>query len=280
MKIAITGGLGFIGSATAKWAEYEGHKVRFFDRRDGNDIMGPLDALEDADAVIHLAGVIGTKELFETVEEAVRVNVEGSARIMNWCLEHDANYVGILVPFVFPSIYCVTKKATADLATVLHTQKGLKVSHVTAFNAHGPGQAYGPGHPQKFGPTFSINAWNNRPIPVWGDGSALVDPIYVGDVGRMLVEACGHGDDVTFDGGTGTTLTVTEIAEFVLKVTGSTAGIEYLPMRIGETPTNVAATGRGWDRLDWYPEFRFDHLRQTVEWYQGMSIVDQSGTRD
>lgn len=280
MRISITGGKGFIGSAVATEAEAMGHEVRFFDRRDGNDIMGPLDALDGSDAVIHLAGVIGTLELFDSIEEAVRINVEGSARIMNWCLEHDAQYTGILVPFVFPSIYCVTKKATAELASVLHTQKGLKVSHVTAFNAHGPGQAYGPGHPQKFGPTFSINAWNNRPIPVWGDGSALVDPISVGQVGRMLVDATAHSDDVVFDGGTGTTMTVTEIAEFVLKVTGSTAGIKYLPMRVGETPTNVAAVGRGWERLDWPPTFSLAALRDTIEWYKGMKIVDVSGTRD
>lgn len=278
-RIAVTGGKGFIGSAVADAAEAAGHEVSFFDRRDGNDIMGPLDALEGADAVIHLAGVIGTMELFDSIEDAIRINVQGSARIMEWCLRNNAQYTGILVPFVFPSIYCMTKRATADLASILHTQKGLRVAHVTAFNAHGPGQAYGPGHPQKFGPTFSINAWNNRPIPVWGDGTALVDPVAVADVGRMLVDATDHDDDIVFDGGTGETMTVTEIAELVLKVTGSTAGIDYLPMRIGETPTNVAATGLGWDRLTWRPRLSLDRLRETVEWYKGRGVVDVSGTR-
>lgn len=280
MKIAVTGGKGFIGSAVAHWAEYQGHEVSFFDRRDGNDIMGPLDALDGAEAVIHLAGVIGTMELFDTVEEAVRVNVEGSARIMRWCLEHDAQYTGILVPFVFPSIYCVTKEATARLASVLHTEQGLKVSHVTAFNAHGPGQAYGPGHPQKFGPTFSIAAWNNKPIPIWGDGGNLVDAVAVGDVGRMLVDAVHHSDDVVFDGGTGTSVTVKEIADYVIEYTGSTGGIDFLPMRRGERErANVPATGRGWDRLDWQPEFTWGDLDETIEWYRGRTVVDTSGLR-
>jgi UDP-glucose 4-epimerase len=279
MKIVITGGKGFIGSAVADAAEAAGHEVGFFDRRNGNDIMGPLDALDGAEAVIHLAGVLGTMELFDDVQQAIDVNITGSYRVMNWCLEHDAQYVGVLVPDVFPSIYCATKMATARLATALHEAKGLKVSHVTAFNAHGPGQAYGPGHPQKFGPTFSINAWNNRPIPIWGDGSHLVDPISVRDVGRMMADAVNFPDDVTFDGGTGTAVTVNEIAEFVLAETGSTAGIDYLPMRIGESKTNVAATGRGWELLDWRPEFSWDHLRETVQWYKGRDFVDQSGTR-
>ena len=269
MRITATGGKGFIGAHVARWAEEMGHEIRFFDKRDGNDIMGDLSALEGSEAVIHLAGVLGTMELFDTIGDAIDKNIVGSYRIANWCLENDAQYVGILVPDVFPSIYCATKVAAQRITTALYHAKGLKVSHVIAYNAHGPGQAYGPGHPQKFGPTFSIAAWNNRPIPVWGDGTHLVDPVRVGDVARMLVDATGFADDVVFDGGTGTEVTVTEIAEKVLEFTGSTAGIEYLPMRIGETKTNVAATGRGWELLDWRPEFSWDHLHETVMWYKG-----------
>ena len=277
MKITVTGGRGFIGSHVADWAEQAGHEVGFFDKRDGNDILGDLSALDGSDAVIHLAGVLGTLELFDTIQDAIDKNVTGSYRVANWCLENDAQYTGILVPDVFPSIYCATKVAAHRITSALHHAKGLKVSHVIAYNAHGPGQAYGPGHPQKFGPTFSIAAWNNRPIPVWGDGSSLVDPVSVSDVARMLVDATGHMDDVVFDGGTGVAVTVRDIAEFVIDVTGSTAGIEYLPMRAGETPTNVAATGRGWDRLDWQPQFNWEHLRETINWYEGKDVEVESG---
>lgn len=279
MKITITGGKGFIGSAVADAAERAGHTVAFFDKRDGNDIMGDLDALSGADAVVHLAGLIGTAELFDDVQAAIDINITGSYRVMKWCLDHGAHYTGILVPSVFPSIYRATKDATAQLATALHHGKGLKCSSVVTFNAHGPGQAFGPGHPQKFGPTFSIAGWNNRPIPVWGDGSALIDPVSVADVGRMLVDACNHADDAVFDAGTGVAVTVEEIANFVVQRTGSTAGIEHLPMRIGETPTNVAATGRGWDRLTWQPQFSWGRIADTVDWYKGRDFVDQSGTR-
>lgn len=279
MKIAVTGGRGFIGSHVADWAEQAGHEVFFFDKRLGYDIMNPLDALTDfgAEAVIHLAGVLGTMELFDDIEEAIRINTIGSYRIANWCLENDAQYTGILVPDVFPSIYCATKVGAQRITSALHHAKGLKVSHVTAFNAHGPGQAYGPGHPQKFGPTFSIAAWNNRPIPVWGDGSHLVDPVSVRDVARMLVDAVRFPGDVVLDGGTGVAVTVKEIAEFVLEVTKSKAGIDYLPMRIGETKTNVAATGRGWELLDWRPEFLWGHLEETVMWYKGKDYEVESG---
>lgn len=276
MQIVVTGGRGFIGSHVARYAEYANHQVRFFDRRDGNDIMGDLAAMEGADAVIHLAGVLGTKELFSTIEDAARVNVVGSARVADWCSRNNAQYVGILVPDVFPSIYCATKYGAKRITDALHDNGLLRVAHVTAYNAFGPGQAYGKGHPRKFGPTFSVAAWNNKPIPIWGDGTALVDPVPVQVVARMLVDACDprNGDNAVFDGGIGTEVTVNEIAQMVLEITSSTAGIEYEPMRVGESPTNVAATGVGWDRLDWdpreYASLWRDFLTETVLSYKGV----------
>lgn len=288
MEIVVTGGRGFIGSHVADYAEKAGHEVRFFDKRNGDDIMGDLGRLRGADAVIHLAGVLGTLELFDAVEQAAVMNVVGSARIADWCRWNDVQYIGILVPDVFPSIYCATKAGAKRITDALYAAGQLRVSHVVAYNAHGPGQAYGPGHPRKFGPTFSIAAWNNRPIPVWGDGMALVDPVPVQVVARMLVDAVRFGDNQVFDGGIGIPVTVKQIAQKVLEITGSTAGIEYEPMRIGETPTNVAATGRGWDLLDWWPYEMVheqwgswgDALQETVEWYQGKGVEVNSGLRD
>jgi UDP-glucose 4-epimerase len=274
MRIAITGGRGFIGAHVERWAREYGHAVSFFDKREGNDIMGDLSALRGADAVIHLAGVLGTLEMFDDIETAVRINVLGSTRVAQWCLDNDAQYVGILVPDVFPSVYCATKAGAKRVTDVMHSQLGLRVAHVTAFNAHGPGQAFGPGHPRKFGPTFSMAAWQNQPIPIWGDGTALVDPIRASDVGRMLVEAASpHNDDnIVFDGGTGLAVTVNEIARHVNKITGNLAdpGVAYEPMRVGEDPKgNVAAVGLGWERLDWRPDTDWQSaLEETVLWYR------------
>jgi len=274
VEIVVTGGRGFIGSHVARYAEQAGHTVRFFDKREGNDIMGDLSALSGADAVIHLAGVLGTMELFETVAHAAEINVVGSARIAEWCAKHGVQYTGILVPDVFPSIYCATKAGAKRITDALHDNGRLRVSHVIAYNAFGPGQAYGPGHPRKFGPTFSVAALNNQPIPIWGDGTALIDPVPVEVVARMLVDATGFGNNEVFDGGVGRAVSVNEVADEVLAITGSTGGVEHELMRIGEAPTNVAATGLGWELLDWNPaEYGAiwrDYLRVTVNSYRGV----------
>jgi UDP-glucose 4-epimerase len=271
MRIAVTGGSGFLGQATIKAAEHAGHEAWSFDRAHGNDILGDLAALKGADTIIHLAGMLGTSELFDAPEAAVHANVIGALRVLRWCEQNDARYVGITMPPVFPSVYTATKVCADRLATAWHEAYGVPVSHVRAFNAYGPGQKWGAGHPQKIVPTFARAAWEGRPLPVWGDGEQTMDLVHADDVGRMLVTAAEHGDDVTFDAGTGQAVTVNELAEYVLTVTESRAGIEYFPMRTGERPTRIVAQGDGWDRLDWKPQHDWARVADTVEWYRNPS---------
>lgn len=268
MKIAVTGGSGFIGQATIAAAEAAGHEAWSFDRAHGNDILGDLTALRGADVVIHLAGMLGTSELFDAPEAAVHANVIGTLRILRWCQDHGAGYVGVGMPPAFPSVYTATKVCATRLATAWHQAYGLPVSHVCAYNAYGPGQKWGAGHPQKILPTFARAAWEGRPLPVWGDGEQTMDLVHSDDVGRMLVDAASHGDDVTFDAGTGTAVTVNELAEFVLDQTGSRAGVEHLPMRTGEQPTRIVAEGAGWDRLSWKPQHDWSRVAAAVKWYR------------
>jgi UDP-glucose 4-epimerase len=268
MRIAVTGGAGFFGRATVQAAEAAGHEVTVFDRVLGDDILGDLDRLDGAGAVIHLAGLLGTSELFDTPEEAVDVNVKGTLRVLEWCRANGAAYVGITMPDPFPSVYTATRVAARRLATAWHQAYGLPVSTVRAFNGYGPHQAWGPGHPQKILPTFARAAWAGEPIPIWGDGEQGVDLVHSDDVGRMLVDAIRFGDDETFDAGTGRMVTVNELAGFVLDVTGSTAGVTHLPMRPGEVPVHITARGEGWDLLDWKPAFDWDRVADVVRWYR------------
>lgn len=270
MRVVITGGSGFIGRATADAAEAAGHTVTTFDHPGDvtiwPDIEGGIPS--NTDAVIHLAGVLGTAELFADPHYAVEVNVHGALNVLQRCMNIGAGYVGITMPPVFPSIYTATKICADRLASALHKACGLPVSRVCAYNAYGPGQKHGPTHPQKIIPTFATEAWAGRPIPIWGDGSQTVDLVHADDVGRMLVAALRHGNDEIFDAGTGHAVSVRDVAEFVLSITGSAAGINYLPMRPGEEPTKIVAGGAGWDRLGWQPEFSWNRLADTVESYR------------
>jgi UDP-glucose 4-epimerase len=244
----------------------DGYEVQVLGLEDGFNVEEPFEL--DADACIHLAGRLGTHELFDDVRAAIRTNVLGTVSVLDACVKANARYVGITMPQVFPSVYTATKVCATRLASAYHHTYGLPVSHVTAFNAFGPGQAHGPGHPQKIVPTFAVEAWAGRPLPIWGDGEQTVDLIYTADLAKLLVDALAYGDDETFDGGTGKPFTVNQVAAMVLEITGSAAGVEYLPMRRGEVPTEIVATDvAGWRRLGWRPSFDRRDLVATVFWY-------------
>jgi UDP-glucose 4-epimerase len=208
--------------------------------------------------------VLGTHELFDAPQLAIDINVTGTLNVLNACVTNDARYVGISMPPVFPSIYTATKLAAVRLASAYHHSHGLPVSHVRAFNAYGPGQKFGAGHPQKIVPTFATKAWASEPIPIWGDGFQTVDLVHVDQLAAVLVKAMKYGDDRTLEGGTGVAHTVNDVAQMVIALTSSSTAIEYLPMRRGEVPTHIVAEKPPRGVL---PAWRPELFRETVFWY-------------
>lgn len=269
MKVLVTGGKGFLGSYTVEALQNAGHEPQVFDASDGVDVRSLRSvekAAEGMDAVIHLAGILGTGELFGMPQMAVDVNVNGTLNVLQACAENDLRYVGITMPSVWANVYQATKRCAADMATAWHENFGVPVSHVRAYNAYGIGQkVIGV---QKIVPTFATMAWRNEPIPIWGDGSQVVDLIWAGDIAKMLVEALRFGDNQMFDAGTGSAWTVNGVAEMILEITGSDSKIEYREMRLGEKKAYPVAQGLGWGRLNWQPMFNHKEFRKAVDWYK------------
>ena len=179
MKIMITGGAGFIGRYVQSRCAELGIETATFDPAnvsDGGvaqDVRNPASIMRgftdfftstDPDAVIHLAGMLGTHELWSNPEKAIDVNIKGALNVGQWCLENDKKMVSIEQPHVWYNVYEASKLAARRMLTGMHYDQGLRVEFVTAHNAFGPGQAYGPGHPRKILPTFSTLAWEGRPI--------------------------------------------------------------------------------------------------------------------
>ncbi len=288
MRIAVTGGMGFLGHSTVHIGQMAGHEMFVIDRipahpfgrnyaqadvSDWAAIAGALDKIRPQH-VIHLAGMLGTSELFDDANRAVEVNVGGALNVIQWCAEQQAGYTTITMPDSgWANVYAATKGCAVQLAEAYRRHKGLRVSNVCAYNAYGPAQAHGPGHPQKIIPTFARWAWTGHSIEIWGDGKQTVDLVSADDIARMLIDATRFGDGQTFDAGTGYALTVEQVADYVIEVVadagGPTVGVDFLPMRAGEDPgTQIVATGRGWNLLDRHPSLDWDDLRACIESYR------------
>lgn len=271
MRVAITGGAGFIGRATVLALKRQGNDPIPIDKSHGHDVMDRKIAgvLRGCDAVIHLAGVLGTGELFDNPDEAIDVNIKGTLRVLEACRDHGLIYVGITVPDCWPSIYQMTKLAAKRLASTFHQVHGVPMAHVRAFNAYGIGQPYGPGHPQKIVPTFASRSWRREPMPIWGDGQQQVDLVHVDHVAKCLASAVSlhltRLCDRTFDAGTGETMSVIDVARRIGDITGSSL-VEFHPMRRGELPhADERAITPGAGRFDEFSEPRF---RAVVESYR------------
>jgi UDP-glucose 4-epimerase len=280
VRVLVTGGSGWIGQATCRALAERGHECVPFDRTAGQDVREgrQVDEYVSAcDHVVHLAGLLGTHELFESPQYAVEVNVGGALNVVLACVKHGVPLTEITMPRVNPSLYSATKGAAVDIAEAYRHAEGLRVSYVRAFNAFGPGQAYGGDHPQKIIPTFSRAAWAGEPLPVWGDGMLLCDLVHVDDVARVLVEATAFDGGQVFDAGSGYPQTVLDVARKVCQHVRELGGpdehkIDHLPPRPGERAASTDADwahGEGWELLrGWRPVFDELRLREAVLSYR------------
>lgn len=302
MKVLVTGGAGFIGRATCYALRGGGHEPVILDRHrvprpvevllgDVRDATAVTEACAHADAVIHLAGVLGTQETIQNPRPAAEVNVLGGLNVLEACAQYGLPLVNIAVGNWFEhSTYSISKHVVERFAVMYERYRGLPVCSVRALNAYGPGQAvaqpYGPSRVRKVIPSFVSRALHGDPIEVYGDGSQVMDMIHVRDVAAVLVAAledvAAHGSPgVTYEAGTGRHTTVLDIAQAVQAEVERQAGkrpdITRLPMRPGETPGVVVAADvstlerLGFKAGDFTP--LEEGLAETVGWYREQFLV-------
>ncbi len=96
MKIAITGGAGFIGSHVAALLKKE-HNLTIFDisgqktddaqhvKGDITDLNSVVNALKDADVVIHLAAFLGVEKSDANPLKTLEINIQGTRNVLEAC---------------------------------------------------------------------------------------------------------------------------------------------------------------------------------------------------
>jgi nucleoside-diphosphate-sugar epimerase len=273
MRVVVTGGNGFIGSAVVHELIARGHAPVVLDRRRARESSAAADAglidepqgrdgqggiareakerifgdirdqelvsevVGDADAVIHLAATLGTQETIADPRPAVTTNVLGSLNVFEAVARRRIPAVYIAVGnHWMNNPYSISKSSAERFALMFNEERGTRIAVVRALNAYGPGQREAP--VRKIMPNFVIPALRDEAIRIFGDGDQVMDMIHVRDVAAILVDALvlDHGVfDRALEAGTGRRTTVNEIASMVIASVG-TGRIEHVPMRPGETP--------------------------------------------
>jgi UDP-glucose 4-epimerase len=285
-RVLVTGGGGFIGSRVCAELAARGHDVRIFDRSgpdmpaagsikgDIRDRAAVFGAIAHCDAVVHLAGLLGTCYLETVVGEAVDVNIGGAVNVFEAAKKSGAYVVNIGLSPEWLNAYMITKKAATRFGCMFHRMFGTRIVTLEVTHVYGPGQPLGPY--RKAIPTFITRALANQPLEVYGTGDRLMDCIYVDDAARCIrlaVESQAGAGQVLHVS-SGERISVNALASKIRDLTGSTSEIKHVTMRPGEPAEiapdeNVEVAPHAKTALGWEPEIRLDQgLQETIVHYR------------
>ena len=203
---------------------------------------------QDSDLVLHMAAALGVNTILESPLESMSTNITGSEVVLNAAAHHKKRIIIASTSEIYGKnpkqplnetddrvvgspqkirwTYSDAKAIEEAMAFALHQEKKLAVTTVRLFNTVGPRQT---GRYGMVVPRFVQAALKNEPLTIYGDGTQSRVFCHVDDavaaIAKMAATDATIGD-VYNVGGTGE-VTIKQLAEQVLKITGSKSPITY-----------------------------------------------------
>ena len=300
MKVLVTGGAGFIGSAVADRLVAVGHqavvvddlssgcpsdvpqRVAFYqaDVRD-EDAVDEVLAREKPQVVSHHAAQVSVRESTADPARDASVNVVGLLNLLQACARHGvkrfvfASSGGAIYgeqekfpadedhPLRPVSPYGITKLASEHYLRCFHLMHGLPFLALRYANVYGPPQC----HRGESGVVamFAERLLRSESVRINGDGHQTRDFVYLDDVVEANVLAITSSHQGIFNVGTGIETSVNGLFAHLQRLTGNFATPEYAPAMTGEQRRSVLDADRIGQQLGWKPRTALvDGLARTV----------------
>ncbi|HEY8490678.1 MAG TPA: NAD-dependent epimerase/dehydratase family protein [Dehalococcoidia bacterium] len=302
MRVLVAGGAGFLGSHVCAELLRRGHDVVCLDNlltgqraHAARLAAHPRCTFVEADAarapdlavdlVLHLASPASPADYRRFPLETLRANSAGTERLLELAAAAGARFVfastsevygdpqehpqretypGRVSPTGPRSCYDEAKRFGEALVTAYRRARGVPAAVVRIFNTYGPGMRPDDGRAV---PTFVTAALRGRPLPIHGDGAQTRSFCYVTDLveGLLLVALDPAADGEVLNLGNPEEVTVRELAERVLAVTGGGGGVVHLPPAADDPARRRPDIGRMRARYGWEPRVPLDRgLRETA----------------
>jgi UDP-glucuronate decarboxylase len=184
------------------------------------------------------------------------------------------SYWGNVNPVGNRSCYDEGKRCAETLFHDYHHQNGVRIKIVRIFNTYGPRMLPNDGRVVS---NFIVQALQKKDITIYGDGSQTRSFQYVDDLLEGLIRMMQTGDEVTGPVNLGNPgeFTILELAEKILKMTGSPSGIRYLPLPEDDPVQRQPIISRAKALLDdWEPKIELEEgLEKTIAYFRKLLNV-------
>jgi UDP-glucuronate decarboxylase len=304
----VTGGAGFLGSHLCERLIERGDEVlcvdNFYTGRRANvagllqhprfeltrhDITFPL--YVEVDEIYNLACPASPIHYQFDAVQTTKTNVHGSINVLGLAKRVKARifqastsevygdpeihpqherYWGRVNPIGLRSCYDEGKRCAETLFFDYHRQHGVQIKVARIFNTYGPRM-----HPNdgRVVSNFIIQALHNEPITIYGRGNQTRSFCYVDDLLEGVIRFMATPSEVLgpMNLGSEAEITIAELAETVIDLTGSRSQLERLPLPADDPVQRRPDISFARSELNWAPKTSLkDGLRKTIEYFEDL----------
>ncbi len=180
------------------------------------------------------------------------------------------DYWGNVNPIGQRSCYDEGKRCAETLFFDYYRQHNLRIKVARIFNTYGPNM-----HPNdgRVVSNFIMQALQNQPITIYGDGKQTRSFCYVDDLIEVFVRLMNTADDFTGPVNTGNPgeFTILELAEKVIELTHSNSTIEHKELPSDDPTQRKPDISLAKEVMDWKPKIELDEgLKKTIPYFQSL----------
>src|SRR5213080_2528045 len=304
-RVVITGAAGFIGSHraetlldrnysvigidnlltgdTANIAHLVGHDFQFIKHDVTNYIYieGPVDFVlhwaSPASPIDYLelpiptlkVGALGThKALGLAKEKRATFVLASTSEVYGDPMEHPQKetYWGNVNPVGPRGVYDEAKRFAEAMTMAYHRYHRLDTKIVRIFNTYGPRMRVNDG---RCVPAFMSQALRDEDVTVFGDGTQTRSFTYIADLVDGIIKLMLSSENDPINIGNPREMTIKEIAETIIRMTGSSSRIVYKPLPTDDPKQRKPDITRARTLLNWQPRVELEEgLVKTIEYFR------------